>query len=183
MPAAASAAAGGPRVKMRGEKAPTTTGALWPTKSHSCLHCDVSVPVGRRSTTAMWAGFLYAWGAQTNWPSGDQLSRRKSVFCDVRRNGSSMRPAQDESDDDDGDDENHMWVVMVGRAARRAWSTRTWRMMLRACMRWDAAECCPLECQSGCKRCLLLYQQRAPARLHSRLSHTSTARSSPCEAM
>ena len=39
----------------------------------------------------MFIGFLNACGQQRNWPSGDQLSRRKSVLFVERSNGSSIR--------------------------------------------------------------------------------------------
>eukprot|EP00967_Tisochrysis_lutea_P047519 scaffold57857_cov31-Tisochrysis_lutea.AAC.2 len=59
-PVGESAVGDSVRVKMCGENAATTTGDLWPTKSTSSFQAEVSVPVGRRSTAAMCAGFLYA---------------------------------------------------------------------------------------------------------------------------
>ena len=45
----------------------------------------------------MLTGFLKAWGQHRNWPSGDQPSLRKSVFCEVRWKGSSTRAASFQS--------------------------------------------------------------------------------------
>ena len=68
--------------KHRGLNAAQTTGSLCPTKSHSSFH---SLPLaGRLRTTAMLTGDLNACGQHRNWPSGDQHSRRKRVFCEVR---------------------------------------------------------------------------------------------------